>query len=300
MGTATLTPPALTVKAERLVTASERASYDPFTEIDWSLPMDDEHGYYLPPEYLPLYGTEAWESMSGAERVAYSRHECASLCAAGIWFENILMHLVLKHLYDLPPDDGSHRYLLIETADECRHSAMFGELIRLAGTPAYQVPKVLRQLGRFMKSTTRGPEAYIAMLAAEELLDVSNRATMKDERVHPISRHVAKIHVMEEARHVSFAKAYVAETWPSLNWFRRVHAMVRAPFIVRAIADAVVNPAVYEALGIDGGAKQAKRNPNHTERVKNDLGKLTGFLDEIGVINTVTRPVWKVLGLLPS
>src|SRR4029077_6508448 len=121
--------------------------------------------------------------------------ECASLCASGIWFENILMHLVLNHLYDLPADDGSHRYLLVETADECRHSSMFAELIRKAGTPAYQVSNGLRVLGRFMKATTRGPEAYIAMLAAEELLDVSNRATMKDDRVHPTSRHIAKIHV---------------------------------------------------------------------------------------------------------
>ena len=30
-----------------------------------------------------------------------------------------------------------HRYLLIEVADECRHSTMFGEYIRRAGTPSY-------------------------------------------------------------------------------------------------------------------------------------------------------------------
>jgi hypothetical protein len=136
------------------------------------------------------------------------------------------------------------------------------------------------------------------MLAAEELLDVTNRATMKDDRVHPTSRRIAKIHVMEEARHVSYARTYVAELWPTLSWVRRVVAMVRAPFVVSSIADALVNPQVYDELGIEGGASLARHNPAHQERVVRDLAKLTDFLEEIGVINVVTRPVWRGLGLI--
>ena len=47
------------------------------------------------------------------------------------------MQIVLRHLAELPVTDPSHRYLLVEVADECRHSTMFGEYIRRAGTPAY-------------------------------------------------------------------------------------------------------------------------------------------------------------------
>lgn len=291
------TSEALAAKARRLVTASERQSYDPFTEIDWSVPLDDT-AFYLPPEFLPLYGTAAWDSMSEVEQFEYSRHECASICSAGIWFENILMHLIVKHLYDLPATDGAHRYLLTETADECRHSAMFGEFVRQAGTPSYDVGALLKFGGKFLRGTTKGPEAYIAMLAAEELLDVTNRATMKDERVHPTSRRIAKIHVMEEARHVSFARSYAAEVWPTLGTIRKVVAMVRMPFVVRSIADALVNGQVYEELGIEDGANLARQNTNHKERVIRDLSKLTSFLDDLGVINVVTRPLWRVLGLV--
>ena len=91
--------------------ASERASYDPFTFVDWSVDLDDS-AYYLPPEFLPLYGTAAWDAMSETERIAYSRHEVASLCSAGIWFENILMQMLLDELYAMPADSGTHRYLL--------------------------------------------------------------------------------------------------------------------------------------------------------------------------------------------
>jgi len=261
------------------------------------VPLDDT-AFYLPPEFLPLYGTAVWDAMTEEERYRYSRHECASLCSAGIWFENILMHLLIKHLYDLPADDGSHRYLLVETADECRHSAMFGEFIRQSDSPAYTVAKLLRFGGKYLKATTKGPEAYIAMLAAEELLDVSNRATMKDERVHATSRRIAKIHVMEEARHVSYARAYATEMWPTVSRFRRIVAMVRAPFVVSSIRDALVNAQVYKELGIADGAKIARHNPHHQARVIRDMERLTQYLEELGVINPVMRPVWVGLGLM--
>ena len=58
---------------------------------------------------------------------------------------------------------------------------------------------------------------YLLILAVEELLDAANRATMKDDRVHPVSRQIAKLHVVEEARHVSFAKTYLTEVWPTLD-----------------------------------------------------------------------------------
>jgi hypothetical protein len=121
---------------------------------------------------------------------------------------------------------------------------------------------------------------------------------MKDERVHPTSRQVAKVHVLEEARHVAFARAYVADTWPTLGRFRRLVAMVRAPFVVRSIADALVNPDVYDTLGIPDGAAIARSNPEHQARIVRDLAKVTGLLEDIGVINVVTRPVWRLLKLV--
>src|SRR6185312_6390015 len=124
-------------RATQLVAASERTTLDPFEYVDWALPIDDS-AYHLPPELLPLYGTEPWHAMSESERIAYSRHETAALCGAGIWFENVLMQVVLRHLGEIPVTDPSHRFLLVEVADECRHSMMFGEFIRRADTPAYR------------------------------------------------------------------------------------------------------------------------------------------------------------------
>lgn len=284
-------------RARQLVAASARRSFDPFQEIDWDVPIDDT-AFHLAPETLPLYGTPLWDAMGEEERFRYSRHECAALCAAGIWFENILMHCVVDHLYDMPASHGAQHYLLVETADECRHSAMFGEYIRRAGTPAYRPPAGLRTAGRGMKATVTRPGAYVAILVAEEILDASNRAALAHEGLHPIPAAMARIHVTEEARHMAFARTYLEECWPGLDRATRAVAIAMAPFVARGIVDALVNPAVYETLGIEGGYAAARKNRHHADRVRHDLAPLAKFLAEVGVLPRAARPVWMALGLV--
>ena len=285
-------------RSQQLVAASARMTLDPFTEVDWDIPIDDS-AYHLPPEWLPLYGTAIWDAMTPQERVTYSRHECAALCGAGIWFENRLMQLVLRHLSELPVTSPAHRYLLVEVADECRHSTMFGEYIRRAGTPAYRPPTdagALDSLGGVPGYRALG---YLLILAVEELLDATNRATMKDDRLHPVSRQIAKLHVVEEARHVSFAKTYLAEVWPTLDDIERDAVKSLAPAAVAAVADLMVDPAVYEELGIAGGTEAARTNPLHRARIIEGLAKLTTFLADLEVIDAATTPTWRQLALVP-
>jgi hypothetical protein len=295
--TTTLTLPRTGRRSVQLTAASERMTLDPFTTIDWSTPIDDR-AYHLPPEWLPLYGTALWEAMSPEARITYSRHECAALCGAGIWFENRLMQLVLKHLAEMPVTSPAHRYLLVEIADECRHSMMFGEYIRLAGTPAYTPGIDAGLLDVLDDVPGKRALGYVLILAVEELLDAINRATMKDDRMHPVSRQIAKLHVAEEARHVSFAKTYLAEVWPTLAEEERLSVQSLAPVAVAMVAGLAIDPAVYETLGIVGGEEAARTNPIHRERVVEGLAKLTSFLEQLSVIDESSVPTWRELGLV--
>jgi P-aminobenzoate N-oxygenase AurF len=290
--------PRTAARSAQLVAASERASLDPFRDIDWSVPIDDS-AFHLPPELLPLYGTSAWSAMTPAEQIAYSRHETAALCGAGIWFENVLMQVVLRHLAQMPVTDPAHRYLLVEVADECRHSMMFGEYIRRADTPAYRPTLAPHSLSSDDADTPgRRVVSYLLILAVEELLDYMNRATMRDARVHAVSRAMAKLHVLEEARHVSFAKSYLTEALPTLSEAERREVADVAPSLVAVVADLSVDPAVYEHLGIDGGAELARTNPYHRATIVAGLDKLAAFLTEIGVIDDAHRPAWSDFGLV--
>jgi hypothetical protein len=284
--------PRTAARSLQLVAASERTTLDPFREIDWSEPIDDA-AFYLPPELLALYGTTIWEAMTDTDRMAYSRHETAALCGAGIWFENVLMQVVLRHLAELPVTDPAHRYLLVEVADECRHSMMFGEFIRRAGTPAYR-PTLAPDSVCDGAPGTRAV-SYLLILAVEELLDFINRATMRDQRVHPISRGMARLHVLEEARHVSFAKTFLAEIMATLDADDRRVVADAAPVLVGVVADLSVDPDVYQHLGISGGFEAARTNPHRVATVAAGLAKLTSFLTEIGVIDDEHRPTWSAL-----
>ena len=293
----TETLPRTARRSSQLIAASERMTLDPFTQVDWDLPIDDS-AYHLPPEWLPLFGTDLWEAMTPEDRITYSRHECAALSGAGIWFENQLMQLVLRHLADLPVTNPAHRYLLVEVADECRHSTMFGEYIRRAGTPAYGPPSGMSALDALGDVPGQRALGYLLILAVEELLDATNRATMNDERVHPVSRQIAKLHVVEEARHVSFAKTYLTEVWPTLDDEERAAVKALAPAAVAVVAGLTVDPDVYEELGIVGGEEAARANPHHRARVVEGLAKLTRFLGELGVVDEGTTRKWREAGLV--
>ena len=248
--------------------------------------------FHLPPELLTLYGTETWEAMSQRERITYSRHETAAMFGAGIWFENALMQIVLRHLTEVDVRDPMHRYLLTEVADECRHSMMFGEFIRRAGTPAYG-PTREAVVGEGAGGRAM---SYIAILAIEELLDHANRATMRDDRLHPVTRQISKLHVLEEARHVSFAKSYLTECWPTLGADEQDFVRAVTPDLVAEIVALSINPAVFEHLGITNGYEIAKANPAYQANVIAGLAKLTSFLGGLGVIENLE--LWLDHGLI--
>ncbi len=279
-------------RAEQLIAASERHTHDPFQEIDWDAPIDDS-AYHLPPELLALHGTPAWEAMSEPQRIEYSRHEAAATFAAGIWFENALMQVVLRHLAEIDVTSPIHRYLLIEVADECRHSAMFGEYIRRAGTPAYAPDRPV-----VVDETSTGRAlSYLLILAIEELLDHVNRATMRDARVHETSRQIARLHVLEESRHVSFAKSYLTEVWPTLDADAQAIVRDAAPILVADVVSLSLNPAVFDELGIEHGADIARANPAYRSNIVAGLTKLTTFLTELTIVEAHDAR-WTELGLI--
>ena len=71
---------------------------------------------------------------------------------------------------------------------------------------------------------------------AEEILDIFQRDLMKDERVQPLTRATSQIHVVEEARHMRFAREEVSRRAPALSgWQRRKQCTMVAA--VAAIAD---------------------------------------------------------------
>ena len=295
----TTLPPRSVALAERLLSSSARHSYDPEVDIDWSAPVPTDK-WGMQPERMSLYGTTLWEGLSEEQQIVLSAHEAASLASVGLWFEILLMQMMLRDLYDDEPTGAHMQYALTEVADECRHSTMFGKAIAHFGIPAYGPQPRIHRLGRLFNHLVRGPSAYASILVAEEMLDTWQREVIKDERIQPVTRMVSRIHVLEEARHMAFARDEVQRQMPGLSrrqllWHQTVTA--QTSFMV---ARALVNPEVYRSVGIDPalGRRTALGNPHYRDTMQWMGEKPLAFLREQGLLPKSQERVWRASLLL--
>ncbi|MFI1973000.1 hypothetical protein BLA24_24530 [Streptomyces cinnamoneus] len=285
--------------ALRLLESSAKHSYDPDTELDWDAPPEDGK-WYWPPELVSLYDTPLWRRMPEEQRMDLARHEAASLASLGIWFEIILMQLLVRHVYDKPVTSAHVRYALTEIADECRHSQMFARMIHKGGAPAYPVSRTHHNLGRFLKTVSTTPGSFTCTLLGEEILDWMQRLTFPDERVQPLVRGVTRIHVVEEARHVRYAREELRRQMVSCPRWEAELTRISAGEAARVFSRAFVNPQVYTNVGLDRreALAQVRASAHRREVMRTGARRLTDFLDDLGLLRGAGRRLWRSSGLL--
>ncbi|MGQ0483405.1 MAG: AurF N-oxygenase family protein [Pseudonocardia sp.] len=284
--------------AQRLLRSSLEHSYEPNLDIDWDAPLvpfDQKGAYGMPAHRVSLYGTELWDQLTEEQRVTLSIHEVCSVARIGLWFEIILMQMLLRYAYDRDPRSQHIQYALTEIADECRHSIMFAKMTERYGVPDYQPRWHARQSGRLFKTVAAGPAMFAATLVAEEITDQLQREGMKDDSVQPLTRMVSKIHVTEEARHVRYAREELARLVPRTNPAGREVARWLTAIAGYRIATNLIHPDVYRSVGLD--PKQARKvamaNPHHQDTIRWTARKLVPFLREQGMIGGPSEALWR-------
>ena len=278
--------------SQRLLDSSAALSYDPMTEVDWEAPLDPSH-HGLNPEWSTLYGTPMWRRMTEEQKVTLTRHEVASIMSTGIWFEMILQQMVLRDQYCSDYARPDFQFALTEIADECRHSIMFAKACSKMGISAYFPTKSSIQLGRGFKTLATAEVAYGGILVAEEVLDVMQRDWMRGETVLPIVRTTSKIHVVEESRHMKFARQEMRERIEGAGEKRRQVSALTIAIAANIIVGNMVNKDVYAAAGLDADAAyaQAQSNEHHHTLMRSSCAHLMEFLDELGLL---TKPALKL------
>jgi hypothetical protein len=285
--------------ATRLLRASAEHSYDPEVEIDWAAPLVPGR-WFVPQRRCSLYGTTLWDRLTEEQRITLTRHEVASVASLGVWFETILMQLLLRDFYRQDPTDAHAQYALTEVADECRHSVMFGRMIEKLDCPVYRVGAFDDALGKWIAATARGPRMFAAILIAEEVLDALQREAAADETVQPLVRMVSRIHVVEEARHVRYAREELARQVRAAGRrrlaFDRV-VIARSAYLTGA---GLVHPNVYKSVGIDPaeGRRAARANPYHRETLRWAGERVVAYLNDLDLIGGPSRALWRRSGLL--
>ncbi|MCG6497426.1 diiron oxygenase [Kitasatospora sp. A2-31] len=285
--------------SKRLLESAATLSYDPATEIDWEAPLPDGH-YGLNPEWSTLYGTRLWGEMSEEQRVTLTRHEVCSIMTTGIWFEMILQQMVLRDQYLKDPGSAEFRFALTEIADECRHSIMFARACEKMGVPQYKPNRLIAQAGRLYKATARGELAYGGILVAEEVLDVMQRDWMRGENVLEIVRGTSRIHVVEESRHMKFARQEIRERLRDAGPARRRAAATGIAAGAFVIVGSMVHPGVYRAAGLDveRAVAEVRGSEHRRAMMRTSSRHLMAFLAEAGLLTRASTAIYRRIHML--
>nr|WP_042183602.1 diiron oxygenase [Kibdelosporangium sp. MJ126-NF4]CTQ98261.1 hypothetical protein [Kibdelosporangium sp. MJ126-NF4] len=287
--------------AQRLLNGTAKRFYDPEVDIAWDAPLA-EGKFFIPPVLVTLYGTRMWEEMTHDQRVELSRQELMNTVSVGIWFENILNQLLLRMAYKQDPTSRHVHYELAELAEETRHMTMFGMLIDKAGGPAFRNDFLLHHGGKLIPLIIGGPSVWVATLVGEEIFDSLQREFMNHPDLQPLVKQVMRIHVLEEARHIRFAREDLVRRMAKAPWIGRFAARFAAGFGAYLLKSILTRPDVYRRAGLDPRRARREMRGNkhlhHTYAVA--FEKLRSFLDSQGLVKGPSRVFWRMARIHPD
>ncbi|EFV13273.2 hypothetical protein HMPREF9336_01860 [Segniliparus rugosus ATCC BAA-974] len=290
--------------AARLLRSAVERSYDAEVDIDWDEPWVG--GKHFAPEHrLSLYGTRIWDKLSHEQRIELSRQEMASIFSFGIFAEASLSSILFRCVATGALTDDATRYMLTEIGDETRHSTMFSRAINKLGVKPLLLPRWVTQLFiALVNVVPTGAAIYGWTLLIEEILDRLQREATLNDSMQPHLRQLFKIHVLEEARHITFAREELVRSYQaSGRSMRALHRMLIA-LVGVIVLPLLFHPVAYRrALGMSPlrGLLVAQLNPNYRANVQFACEPMIRYFHEAGLITgKLTLRLWKLTRALPD
>jgi hypothetical protein len=274
----------------------------PWDEPEYAIAVDDARWELDADDGL---GATDWYRAQPPEvRARIGLHLIVGNMKAGLQFENILKRGLLEYAFRLPDHRPEFRYAYHEVIEEAQHSLMFQEFVNRSGLDAPGLTWDLK-LGtrRVIAMAKHFPELFfVFVLGGEDPIDHVQRTVLRSGRdLHPLLERIMRIHVTEEARHLSFARQYLRTRVPALPAWKRKLIALEAPIILAVMASvmmrpprqlvreyAIPKPVLREAYGKDA--------PARTE-VRASLRKVRNLLVDLGLVTPLSKRLWRALGI---
>lgn len=290
----------------RLSRQSVEKHFDPFVDIAWDDPEmavdpDDPRWETVVPQ--ALRATDWYQALPPATRSRMGLTMAAGLAKNGLMFENVLQRGLLEYCFVLGNDDARYRYAMHEVIEEGHHSQMFQEFVNRAGTDPKGLPWDVRiaanripMLGRWFPALF-----FLFVLGGEDPIDYVQREGLRsDDEMPPVLERIARIHITEEARHLSFARSYLKLNVPKLGIVRRSVLSIAAPIILGVMSQLMLRPskAFVRRFAIpDEVVAEAWGSDAQRERTAASLGKVRRLCRDLGLTRGPAKLVWKAYGI---
>jgi hypothetical protein len=290
----------------RLNRQSVDKNFAAYVDVPWDDPsfaLDAaDPRWELPPDH-PLGGTEWYRAQPPEVRSTIGLHDVATKMKIGLQFENVLKRGLLEFAAELPNGSPAFRYAYHEVIEEAQHALMFQEFVNRTG---FEVAGLSR-LDRFgarqvVKLGRRFPEMFFMfVLGGEDPIDHEQRQVLRRRTdLHPLGERIMRIHVTEEARHLSFARAYLRRSVPRLSRGRRLALSIQAPLTLGVMAAMMLRPArsLVRHHGIPADVvRSAYGTPEARRQVVEALAKVRRLCDELGLLTPLAQRVWRRMGI---
>ncbi len=292
---------------ERLSKASVDRHWEPYLDIPW-----DDPGYRIDQDdprwrltEIDRLGAHPWYQAQPREiQTRIGLWRVATAMKIGMQFENLLKRGLLAYAYNLPNGSPEFRYVYHETIEEGHHGMMFQEFVNRTGFPIHGMPRPLRRLAVLSPLIPRlDPELFFFfVLGGEDPIDYVQRRTLRSGAgLHPLLERIMRIHVAEEARHISFARTHLRRRVPELGWLHRRALGVTAPVILGVMAHIMLGPprAMVRHFGIPKHvADEAyRKNPAARQELRACVAKVRALAAELGLITPVSKRIWRLMGI---
>jgi hypothetical protein len=121
------------------------------------------------------------------------------------------------------------------------------------------------------------------------------------DTIHPLLERISRIHIIEEARHISFARHFLRRNVPRLGRVKMQILRVRTPIVFKVASQLMMQPSrhVIRTYGIPKAVVDEAYGPgsNAKQRTLEALRKARELCWEIGVLDERWARLWKVLGI---
>jgi hypothetical protein len=287
---------------------TEGKHFDAYADVPW-----DDPEYRIDPEDPRwemsdadggLGATDWYKAQPQGVRARMGLQGIVSAMKTGLQFESILKRGLLEYAAKLPNNTPEFRYAYHEVIEEAQHSLMFQEFVNRSGLNPPGMPKLMEFGSRGVIKLGRKFPAlfFLFVLGGEDPIDYVQRQELRSgNEIHPLLERIMRIHVTEEARHLSFARHYLKRNVPELSWFRRRMLALRVPFILGSMAGMMLRPSksMIRQYGIPRSViKEAyDDNPQARQFVKDSIRKVRNLCIELRIITPVSKLLWKAFGI---
>jgi hypothetical protein len=300
-----MTNDTFTNTVERLSRQSVEKHFDAYADVGWDDPamaLDPEDPRFALWGFDPVGETSWYRSLPGGVRARFGLHRVATAMRTGWEFENILQRGLLEHAFWMPNGRPEFRYLHHEIIEESQHTMMFQEFVHRSGLDVQGMPRHLKAVSRAVIWASRlFPELFfLFVLGGEDPVDYLQRRQLRSGESHPLVERIMRIHVTEEARHLSFARQYLKQKVPQLGTLRRRILADAAPLLFGVMGRVMVYPSrqTRRTFGMPRPVfVSACRSPAGRTLLRESVAKPRRLCAELGLMTRRARLLWKAMGV---